>query len=130
VVNAIPTRSPAGKRPHRRETIPDTVRTGTIICPVPLITTDVRTGGRLGRTRIRTPNKTRAISNKKRTPFDTTEPPLPPAIDGVGMQTVINDPIALLQAQIQQQAADGDEFEGTVLNIASQASVTFKTQPT
>jgi hypothetical protein len=64
-----------------------------------------------------------------RTPFNTSEPPLPGTIDGVKMQDVINDPITLLQAQIQEQVADGDEFEGVALNIASQATVTFNTAP-
>lgn len=66
-----------------------------------------------------------------RTPFDTVppEPALPDTIDGVKMQDVMNDPITLLQAQIQEQVAQGDEFEGTVLNIASQAAVTFNTLP-
>ena len=68
-------------------------------------------------------------SGNPRTPFDTSEPPLPTAIDGVKMQDVINDPITLLQAQIQEQLARGDEFEGVALNIASQATVTFNTQP-
>jgi len=65
-----------------------------------------------------------------RTPFATNppEPPLPIAIDGVKMQDVVNDPITLLQAKIQQQVADGDEFDGIALNIASRASVTFNTQ--
>jgi hypothetical protein len=66
-----------------------------------------------------------------RTPFGTNppEPPLPLAIDGVKMQDIVNDPITLLQAQIRQQIADGEEFESVALNIASQATVTFSTQP-
>lgn len=66
-----------------------------------------------------------------RSPFDTDppEPPLPATIDGVKMQDVVNDPIRLLQAQIQQQVAEGDSFEGIALNIASRATVTFSTQP-
>jgi hypothetical protein len=64
-----------------------------------------------------------------RTPFNTSEPALPAAIDGVTMQDVINDPITLLQAEIQKQVANGDELEGVALNIASQATVTFNTEP-
>src|SRR6202142_113427 len=64
-----------------------------------------------------------------RTPFGTNEPPLPAAIDGVSMQDVVNDPIKLLQAVITQQKAEGHSFEGTVLNIATQASITFSTKP-
>jgi hypothetical protein len=68
-----------------------------------------------------------ASAANPRTPFGTTEPPLPAAIDGVPMQDVVNDPIKLLQAVINQQVADGHTFEGTALNIATQASVTFFT---
>ncbi|MGH3720064.1 MAG: heme-binding protein [Pseudonocardiaceae bacterium] len=62
-----------------------------------------------------------------RTPFRTNppEPPLPKQINGVPMQDVVNDPIKLLQAVINQQVADGDTFEGVALNIASQAKITF-----
>jgi hypothetical protein len=65
-----------------------------------------------------------------RTPFGTNppEPPLPGALDGVPMQEVINDPIKLLQAKVQGQVNDGHTFKGVVLNIASQASLTFLTQ--
>ena len=70
-------------------------------------------------------------SGNPRSPFDTNppEPPLPAEIDGVKMQDVVNDPITLLQAQIQQQVAHGDEFEGVALNIASRAVIKFSTQP-
>ncbi len=64
-----------------------------------------------------------------RTPFGTTEPPLPAAIHGVPMQDVVNDPIKLLQAVIAQQVDKGHTFEGVVLNIATQAQITFFTQP-
>jgi hypothetical protein len=66
-----------------------------------------------------------ASATNPRTPFGTTEPPLPTAIDGVPMQDVVNDPIKLLQAVINHQVADGHTFEGTVLNIATQAKITF-----
>jgi hypothetical protein len=64
-----------------------------------------------------------------RTPFGTSDPPLPAAIDGVAMQDVINDPITLLQAVINNQVAKGHTFEGTVLNIATQKQLTYLTQP-
>ncbi len=60
-----------------------------------------------------------------RTPFGTTEPSLPPAINGVAMQDIVNDPIRLLQQTIELQAKEGYEFEGVVLNIASQRKITF-----
>jgi len=62
-----------------------------------------------------------------RTPFGTTCPALPPSIDGVGMQDVINDPIELLQAVIKKQVAQKHTFEGTVLNISTQAKIEFST---
>ena len=55
--------------------------------------------------------------------------PLPLTIDGVSMQDVINDPITLLQAVINDQVAQGCTFKGTVLNIATQKQLTFLTQP-
>jgi hypothetical protein len=61
-----------------------------------------------------------------RTPFGTTEPPLPGSIDGVAMQDVVNDPIRLLQAAIDRQVADGYTFEGVALNIATQRQVSFR----
>jgi len=60
-----------------------------------------------------------------RTPFKTTEPSLPAAIDGVPMQDVIDDPIRLLQGVIEKLKKDGHTFEGTVLNIATQAELRF-----
>jgi hypothetical protein len=67
--------------------------------------------------------------NNPRTPFGTTEPPLPAAIDGVAMQDVINDPVRLLQATIDRQVNHGHTFNGVALNIATQRQVTFLTQP-
>jgi hypothetical protein len=66
-----------------------------------------------------------------RTPYDTNppEPPLPANINGVPMQTVVNDPISLLQKDISDLEASGHTFEGTVLNIATQPSVSFLTTP-
>ncbi len=70
-----------------------------------------------------------ASATNPRTPFGTTDPDLPATIDGVDMQSVVNDPIKLLQAKINEQVADGHTFEGTVLNIASQKTVTFRPAP-
>ncbi len=66
-----------------------------------------------------------------RTPFDTDppEPPLPADIDGVPMQTVVNDPITLLQQKISQQEAAGAVFSGVALNIATQQQITFLNAP-
>lgn len=72
-----------------------------------------------------------ASATNPRTPFGTNpaEPPLPASINGVLMQDVVNDPIRLLQAVIAQQVNDGHTFEGTVLNISTQAKITFFTNP-
>ena len=66
-----------------------------------------------------------------RTPFATSPPapPLPQQINGELMQDVINDPIRLLQAVISSQVDSGHTFEGVVLNIATQAVVTFRVNP-
>lgn len=66
-----------------------------------------------------------------RTPFATSppEPDLPPQINGVCMQEVVNDPIRLLQAVIEEQAARHCTFEGFALNIATQATVAFRLHP-
>ncbi|HKR49065.1 MAG TPA: heme-binding protein [Pseudonocardiaceae bacterium] len=62
-----------------------------------------------------------------RTPFATfpPEPPLPAEINGVPMQDVVNDPIKLLQAVINQQVAHGKTFEGVALNISTQSEIEF-----
>jgi hypothetical protein len=64
-----------------------------------------------------------------RTPYDTSppEPPLPANINGVPMQDVVNDPILLLQKEIEVLVADGYTFEGTALNIATTTPVSFLT---
>lgn len=64
-----------------------------------------------------------------RTPFNTNppEPPLPTNINGVAMQTVVNDPISLLQKEIDDLVGSGHTFKGTALNIATQPSVAFLT---
>jgi hypothetical protein len=66
-----------------------------------------------------------------RTPFDTTptEPPLPPNINGVPMQDIINDPILLLQKAVQQLVDDGYTFEGVSLNIATVTPLAFLKNP-
>lgn len=45
------------------------------------------------------------------------------------MQDVINDPIKLLQQVIEEQVHQGHTFEGTVLNISTQAQIKFFTNP-
>jgi hypothetical protein len=66
-----------------------------------------------------------------RTPFETNppDPPLPSNIHGIPMQDVINDPVKLLQQVIEQQAEEGHSFRGTVINISTQAKITFFRQP-
>jgi hypothetical protein len=59
-----------------------------------------------------------------RTPLGNTPPVLPPEIT----QAVLNDPIVLLQDVIQTQVAQGCQFEGTVLNIATVTPIQFFTQ--
>jgi hypothetical protein len=67
-------------------------------------------------------NTTPAATNS-RTPFGDTPPvPLPTAIKGVPMQTVVNDPTRLLQQALQGQFIE----EMVVLQIATAASLDFK----
>jgi hypothetical protein len=71
-----------------------------------------------------------ATKTNPRTPFGNVPAiPLPAEIDGVLMQDLVNDPILLLQEHIAEQVAQGFTFEGVAINIASQATVTFGTQP-
>jgi len=71
-----------------------------------------------------------ASASNPRTPYQQpTQDGLPAAINGVPMQTVINDPITILQAHIQRQQAHGHTFAGTVLNIATQKTVNFFRNP-
>lgn len=71
-----------------------------------------------------------ASAANPRTPFGNTPPvPLPANINGVPMQTVVNDPITLLQQVIKDQVAAGCTFKGTVLNIATASSIQFFTTP-
>ncbi|HXM45446.1 MAG TPA: heme-binding protein [Bryobacteraceae bacterium] len=62
-----------------------------------------------------------------RTPYNTSplDPALPLSINGVAMQDVINDPILLLQQDVQILVADGFTFEGTALNIATTTPINF-----
>ncbi|MGA2842842.1 MAG: heme-binding protein [Steroidobacteraceae bacterium] len=60
-----------------------------------------------------------------RTPLGNTPAVLPAAIT----QQLVNDPIVLLQQTIAEQVADGCQFEGTVLNIATSSPLTFFTTP-
>jgi hypothetical protein len=66
-----------------------------------------------------------------RTPFDTAppEPALPANINAVPMQEVINDPISLLQKDIELLVAAGYTFEGTALNIATTTPLSFLKKP-
>ncbi|WP_265442807.1 heme-binding protein [Flexivirga meconopsidis] len=63
-----------------------------------------------------------------RTPYATRppEPPLPREIDGVPMQQLVNDPITLLQAEVQRQVDAGYSFEGVAINVLTQQQVGFR----
>jgi hypothetical protein len=64
-----------------------------------------------------------AAATDSRTPFGDTPPiPLPAAINGVPMQTVVNDPTRLLQQAIQGQSIE----KMVVLQIATVTSLDFK----
>jgi hypothetical protein len=54
-------------------------------------------------------------------PTNTRTDPPPPGVT----QDIVNDPILLLQNVITQQKKDGHSFSGVVLNICTQAQVTF-----
>jgi hypothetical protein len=58
-------------------------------------------------------------------PAGTRTDPVPPGIT----QAIVNDPILLLQAVIDKQKADGYKFSGVVLNISTQAKITFFQKP-
>jgi hypothetical protein len=53
-------------------------------------------------------------------------PSLPQQIGGIPMQRVINDPIRLLRAVIEEQQDLGCTFEGCVLNIATRDTIAFR----
>lgn len=63
-----------------------------------------------------------------RTPFDT-DPPEPPITNTPQNQALINDPIVLLQNDIQKLVDEGYTFEGIALNISTQTPVNFLTTP-
>jgi hypothetical protein len=64
-----------------------------------------------------------ASATNPRTPFGNHPAVLPPAIT----QAVVNDPIIFLQQDIQAQLADGHDFAGTALNIATASPIQFAT---
>jgi hypothetical protein len=71
-----------------------------------------------------------ATTANPRTPLgNIPEVPLPAEINGVLMQDLVNDPIRLLQSTIAKQQAEGFTFEGVAINIASQVSIPFGTEP-
>jgi hypothetical protein len=61
-----------------------------------------------------------------RTPFETTPPeePIPNTPDN---QALINDPIVLLERDVQKLVAEGYELEGVALNISTQTPINFLT---
>jgi hypothetical protein len=63
-----------------------------------------------------------------RTPFETA-PPEPPIANTPANQALVNDPITLLQNDIQKLVDEGYTFEGTALNIATQTPISFLTTP-
>jgi hypothetical protein len=60
-----------------------------------------------------------------RSPLGNVPPVLPPAIT----QTLLNDPVTLLQQTVQEQIAQGYSFSGAVLNISTSTQITFFTAP-
>ncbi len=63
-----------------------------------------------------------------RTPF-ATNPPEPPIPNTPHNQAMVDDPIVLLQQVIDKQVKEGYTFEGTVLNIATEAEIDFFAAP-
>jgi hypothetical protein len=53
---------------------------------------------------------------------------LPANINGVPIQDVVNDPITLLQKDVQDLVDEGYTFEGFTLNIATVTPLTFLTK--
>jgi hypothetical protein len=64
-----------------------------------------------------------AAAGNPRTPLGNTPPVLPAEIT----QALVNDPIGFLQQKVAAQVADGHEFEGTVINIATTTPISFLT---
>ncbi len=71
-----------------------------------------------------------ASAGNPRTPYDTDPPEdaLPDSIRGVALQEVVNDPIRLLQAEVEAQVADGYSFEGVAMNVMTQQKVGFRNE--
>jgi hypothetical protein len=63
-----------------------------------------------------------------RTPFGPP-PPFPALANTPANQALVNDPIVFLQEKVQDQINKGYSFAGTVLNIATQATINFLTTP-
>jgi hypothetical protein len=82
-------------------------------------------GGGFSQYNLGIPESLTSVPPNPRTPLGNTPAVMPPAIT----QRVLNDPIVLLQDIIQQQVAEGCQFEGTVLNIATQSPIQFFTTP-
>jgi hypothetical protein len=68
------------------------------------------------------------FNQNTRTPFDTS-PPEPPIPNTPANQALVNDPIMMLQDDIQKLVEQGYTFEGTALNIATQTPISFLTTP-
>jgi len=66
-----------------------------------------------------------ASATNTRTPLGNTPPILPPTIT----QTLLNDPVTLLQQTVQEQIAQGYSFSGVALNIATATQITFFPAP-
>jgi hypothetical protein len=66
-----------------------------------------------------------ASSTNPRTPLGNVPRILSPSIT----QTLLNDPITLLQQTIDQQIAENYSFSGVALNISTAAAITFFTAP-
>jgi hypothetical protein len=66
-----------------------------------------------------------ASPTNTRTPLGNVPPVLPPSIT----QTLVNDPITLLQQTIEDQIAQGYSFSGVVLNVSTVPSIAFFTAP-
>jgi hypothetical protein len=68
------------------------------------------------------------FNQNTRTPFDTS-PPEPPIPNTPANQALVNDPITLLQDDIQKLVEQGYTFDGVALNIATQTPISFLTTP-
>jgi hypothetical protein len=66
-----------------------------------------------------------ASQTNTRTPLGNNPAVLPPAIT----QTLLNDPVTLLQQKVQEQTAQGYSFSGVALNISTAPSITFFAAP-